>query len=248
MDRKQLRQERSNLLRLVLFRLFSGLLLIGGLLFAFAGSFRYWQAWLFLAALAIPLVMTLTFLLRKDPVLLEKRMNLKEPRKEQRKIVQISGLFMLLGLFSAGIGLPFSVVQCPDLADCCQRHRVRALLYDGGRRIRPEQLCIPRHRNPGRTAVDRYRALFDHPPPNVFGFHHPVSVDSADARVLRCRDSDGIELPRNHRADQRRGGDAESRASRLHSLYPARQIPPDPLHLVSLRVWYVHSYNKKTAR
>lgn len=56
MDRKQVRQERSNLLRLVLFRLFSGLLLIGGLLFAFAGSFRYWQAWLFLAALAIPLV------------------------------------------------------------------------------------------------------------------------------------------------------------------------------------------------
>ena len=56
MDRKQVRQERSNLLRLVLFRLFSGLLLIGGLLFAFAGSFRYWQGLLFLAALAIPLV------------------------------------------------------------------------------------------------------------------------------------------------------------------------------------------------
>ena len=103
MDRKQVRQERSNLLKLVLIRLFSGLLVIGGLLFAFAGSFRYWQAWLFLAALAIPLVMTLTFLLRKDPALLEKRMNLKEPRKEQRKIVQISGLFMLLGFFLPGL-------------------------------------------------------------------------------------------------------------------------------------------------
>ena len=56
MDRKQVRQERSNVLKLVLIRLFSGLLVIGGLLFAFAGSFRYWQAWLFLAALAIPLV------------------------------------------------------------------------------------------------------------------------------------------------------------------------------------------------
>ena len=97
MDRKQVRQERSNLLRLVLFRLFSGLLLIGGLLFAFAGSFRYWQAWLFLAALAIPLVMTLIFLLRKDPALLEKRMNLKEPRKEQRKIILVSGVFMQIG-------------------------------------------------------------------------------------------------------------------------------------------------------
>jgi len=113
MDRKQVRQERSNLLKLVLIRLFSGLLVIGGLLFAFAGSFRYWQAWLFLAALAIPLVMTLTFLLRKDPALLEKRMNLKEPRKEQRKIVQISGLFMLLGFFLPGLDYRYQWSDVP---------------------------------------------------------------------------------------------------------------------------------------
>lgn len=113
MDRKQLRQERSNLLRLVLVRLFSGVIVIGGLLFAFAGSFRYWQAWLFLAALMIPLVMTLVFLLRKDPELLEKRMNLKEPRKEQRKIVQISGLFMLLGFFLPGLDYRYQWSDVP---------------------------------------------------------------------------------------------------------------------------------------
>ncbi|MDB6352814.1 hypothetical protein PH235_04520 [Trichococcus sp. K1Tr] len=113
MDRKQVRQERRNLLRLVLFRLFSGLVLIGGLLFAFAGSFGYWQAWLFLAALTIPLVMTLLFLLRKDPALLEKRMNLKEPRKAQRKIVQISGLFMLLGFFLPGLDYRFQWSDVP---------------------------------------------------------------------------------------------------------------------------------------
>lgn len=113
MDRKQVRQERRNLLRLVLFRLFSGLVLIGGLLFAFVGSFGYWQAWLFLAALTIPLVMTLLFLLRKDPALLEKRMNLKEPRKAQRKIVQISGLFMLLGFFLPGLDYRFQWSDVP---------------------------------------------------------------------------------------------------------------------------------------
>lgn len=113
MDRKQVRQERSNLLKLVLFRLFSGLVLIGGLLFAFAGSFGYWQAWLFLAALTIPLVMTLLFLLRKDPALLEKRMNLKEPRKAQRKIIQISGLFMLLGFFLPGLDYRFQWSDVP---------------------------------------------------------------------------------------------------------------------------------------
>mgnify|MGYP003467617578 FL=1 len=113
MDRKQVRQERSNLLKLVLIRLFSGLLVIGGLLFAFAGSFRYWQAWLFLAALAIPLVMTLIFLLRKDPALLEKRMNLKEPRKEQRKIILVSGVFMLLGFFLPGLNYRFQWSSVP---------------------------------------------------------------------------------------------------------------------------------------
>lgn len=113
MDRKQLRQGRSNLLRLVLVRLFSGVLVIGGILFALAGTFRYWQAWLFLVALAVPLVMTLIFLLRKDPVLLEKRMNLKEPRKEQRKIVQISGLFMILGFFLPGLDFRFQWSAVP---------------------------------------------------------------------------------------------------------------------------------------
>lgn len=113
MDRKQVRKEKSNLLQLVLFRLFSGLLLIGGILFALAGTFRYWQAWLFLAALALPLVMTLIFLLRKDPALLEKRMNLKEPRKEQRKIIQISGLFMLVGFFLPGLDYRFQWSDVP---------------------------------------------------------------------------------------------------------------------------------------
>ena len=98
---------------MVLYRLISGLLVIGGILFALAGTFRYWQAWLFLAALAIPLVMTLIFLLRKDPALLEKRMNLKEPRKEQRKIVQISGLFMLLGFFLPGLDYRYQWSDVP---------------------------------------------------------------------------------------------------------------------------------------
>ena len=98
---------------MVLYRLISGLFVIGGILFALAGTFRYWQAWLFLAALAIPLVMTLIFLLRKDPALLEKRMNLKEPRKEQRKIVQISGLFMLLGFFLPGLDYRFQWSDVP---------------------------------------------------------------------------------------------------------------------------------------
>lgn len=113
MDRKQVRQERSNLLRLVLFRLFSGLLLIGGLLFALAGTFRYWQAWLFLAALTIPLVMTLVFLLRKDPALLAKRMNLKEPRKKQRKIILVSAMFMLVGCFMPGLDYRFHWSDVP---------------------------------------------------------------------------------------------------------------------------------------
>lgn len=96
-------EQFRRLIQLVLLRLFAGLLLIGGILFALAGSIRYWQAWLLLVAVLIPLVTTLIFLLRKDPELLEKRMNLKESRKEQRKIVQITGIFMFLGFFLPGL-------------------------------------------------------------------------------------------------------------------------------------------------
>ena len=57
--------------------------------------------------------MTLIFLLRKDPALLEKRMNLKEPRKEQRKIILVSGVFMLLGFFLPGLDYRFQWSSVP---------------------------------------------------------------------------------------------------------------------------------------
>lgn len=113
MDSELDRQEIRRLIQAALFRLFAGLLLIGGILFALAGTFRYWQAWLFVAALAIPLAMTLVFLLRKNPALLEKRMNLKEPRKEQRKIILVSGMFMLLGFFMPGLDYRYQWSDVP---------------------------------------------------------------------------------------------------------------------------------------
>ena len=57
----------------VLGRLLVVLLVMAAMLFAAAGTFDYWQAWLFLAAYAASSLAITFFLMRKDPALLERR-------------------------------------------------------------------------------------------------------------------------------------------------------------------------------
>lgn len=75
-----------------------GLIIIGGLLFLPAGTFRYWNAWLFIALLFIPMYILGLILWMKAPDLLVKRLNSKEKEKEQ-KYVTLWSLFLFVGGF-----------------------------------------------------------------------------------------------------------------------------------------------------
>lgn len=75
-----------------------GLIIIGGLLFLPAGTFRYWNAWLFIALLFIPMFILGLILWMKAPDLLVKRLNSKEKEKEQ-KYVTLWSLFLFVGGF-----------------------------------------------------------------------------------------------------------------------------------------------------
>ena len=79
-------------------RLVIGLPLAVAAIFLPAGSFDYWQGWASLGAFGVGPVILLSYFLRHDPQLLERRQLRKEPRPEQRLW---AGLFMplWLGLF-----------------------------------------------------------------------------------------------------------------------------------------------------
>ena len=55
-----------------------GVLIIGALLFIPASSLEYWNGWLFMGLLFIPMFIAGIILMIKNPELLKKRLNAKE--------------------------------------------------------------------------------------------------------------------------------------------------------------------------
>ena len=66
----------------------SGLIIVALPLFLSAGSFAYWNAWLFIGILFIPMFIAGLILMKKNPYLLEKRLNAKEEQSEQKSHTQ----------------------------------------------------------------------------------------------------------------------------------------------------------------
>jgi len=82
-------------------------ILLALMLFLPAGSLNYWQARLFLAVLFIPFFFVLSYLLKHQPELLERRMRFKEKEVQQKKIIKISNLFFFIGFLIPGFDYRF---------------------------------------------------------------------------------------------------------------------------------------------
>jgi protein-S-isoprenylcysteine O-methyltransferase Ste14 len=59
--------------------------LVAALMFAPAGSFRFWQGWMFVGIFVGFNAVFVAYFYRRDPGLLERRLQNKEPRREQRQ-------------------------------------------------------------------------------------------------------------------------------------------------------------------
>ena len=81
----------------------SGLLLVGILLFLPSGTFSYWQAWLLMGILFVPMFIAGMVMLRKSPDLLRRRLNVKEEQDEQKTVILSSGLMFLAAFIVAGL-------------------------------------------------------------------------------------------------------------------------------------------------
>ena len=88
-------------------KFFIGFLIVGCLLFIPANSFSYWNAWLLMGLLFIPMFFGGFLLLFKDPDLLRRRLQAKEKEKEQQIIIILSGFMFLAGFLVAGFNYRF---------------------------------------------------------------------------------------------------------------------------------------------
>lgn len=85
----------------------SGLLLVGFLLFLPAGSFLYWNGWLLIAVLFVPMIVAGFVMMKKNPELLRKRLNVKEEQPEQKTVIVLSGVMFLAAFIVAGLNFRF---------------------------------------------------------------------------------------------------------------------------------------------
>ena len=93
-----------------------GLLLVGLLLFLPAGTFAYWQAWLFIGILFVPMFIAGIVLIVRQPELLRKRLDAKEQQLEQKWVVALSGLMFIAVFVVAGLSHRFGWYMLPDWA------------------------------------------------------------------------------------------------------------------------------------
>ena len=91
----------------------SGLLLVMLLLFLPAGSFAYWQAWLLIGILFVPMFLAGLVMMVKSPELLRKRLSAKEEQSEQKQVIALSGLMFLAAFVLAGLNFRFGWLRQP---------------------------------------------------------------------------------------------------------------------------------------
>ena len=85
-----------------------GVLLIGLLLFIPANTINYWNGWLFMGLLFIPMFIAGIVMMIKSPDLLKKRLNAKEKEGEQKQVLLYSALMFLAGFIIAGLNYRYN--------------------------------------------------------------------------------------------------------------------------------------------
>lgn len=87
-----------------LFKFLLGIVLVGLVIFLPAGTASFFNGWLFMGVLFIPMLFVGIVLMCKNPALLKSRLYAKEESREQDLVVKLSGLMFLVGFSLATLG------------------------------------------------------------------------------------------------------------------------------------------------
>ena len=84
-------------------KFFSGIFMLSLLLLLPAGTVFYWNAWLLIGILFIPMFIVGIILMFSNPELLRKRLKVKEKETEQKSVIISGGLMFICGFIVAGL-------------------------------------------------------------------------------------------------------------------------------------------------
>lgn len=86
----------------------AGVVLVGLPIFLSAGTFSFFNGWLLMGILFVPMFLAGIVMMLKNPELLQKRLNAKEKQEEQSVVIKLSGLMFLCEFIVSGLGFRFS--------------------------------------------------------------------------------------------------------------------------------------------
>ena len=104
---------RKNLVLQALTKYIAGLVFVGLMVFLPAGSMTYFNGWLFMALLFIPMLLLGIVLFIKSPELLAKRLNSKEKESEQKQVVSLSLVVFIVGFIWSALDYRFGWSKLP---------------------------------------------------------------------------------------------------------------------------------------
>lgn len=89
------------------------LFIVSLLIFVPAGSIKFWNGWLFMGTLFIPMFFILIYLLAREPDLLTKRLKTKEKEKTQKAYQVLSIIVCLAAFIVPGLDFRFNWSEVP---------------------------------------------------------------------------------------------------------------------------------------
>ena len=97
-------------------RLLLAFAIVSVMLFLSAGTVRYWEAWVYLTIMLMTTSLSLAYLLKNSPELLERRMRMREKEPKQRWIIGFAWLWFVATFLVPGFDQRFDGSDVPVFA------------------------------------------------------------------------------------------------------------------------------------
>ena len=106
---------KDNVLLQAIIKFLVGFIIVWLLIFIPAGNIKFFNGWLFMGILFIPMFIAGLVMFFKNKELLRSRLNAKEKEKEQKEVVAISAIMFILGFVLAGLDYRFEWIKLPNI-------------------------------------------------------------------------------------------------------------------------------------
>lgn len=102
-----------------IFKFIFGIALVGALIFLPSGTLSFFNGWLLMGILFVPMLFAGIVMMLRSPELLRQRLDAKETQKQQGIVVKLSGLMFIAGFVIAGLGVRFGWYVLPKKITVC---------------------------------------------------------------------------------------------------------------------------------